>query len=362
MKQNHEFEKKFPFQLKLLETLFLSDKESKIVQRFLATSKGSNFLAVSEILRRSGFSEEATDLLVWGCHRFPKYSAGKIALAKNLFELGFFGDARGILLEKEVLKTNNTLGKKLLLKLAVLEGNESLAKSLLKDEYNGLILDQEMVNLCSSYKNGGFALIKSNLLKDLRQKGITVEWRLVFFSQRKKQLSRRELKAGESFVRTNDLSRTGKKLPFSSTGKEPFSDRSQLVDQYSIISVEELTKKLVHFRVSPLELVFSTKGYFSEREQKEFFKKGSLTKKEDGCNDHKKKGDIRQRQKQALRKSSEEKMRSSSEFVKEERPGKKKLLSLKGTKLLDLKGNQSSSQLRRDLKVDFYESLLRLLP
>ncbi|WP_165931688.1 tetratricopeptide repeat protein [Pseudobacteriovorax antillogorgiicola] len=154
-----------------MQDLSLSSLDRETLQTFKANPNGRVFLAITEILHKHGFEDDALQLLMQGVQQHPTYSAARVVLAKRLFKSSIFQEAWEILDQSPVSLRENKTAQILKFRLALLLGYEEKLVFLRQDMDVRGQLDGALRQLNDELKAKSFQDVRQAFLEVARAEG-----------------------------------------------------------------------------------------------------------------------------------------------------------------------------------------------
>ncbi|MCB9228785.1 MAG: hypothetical protein H6618_04160 [Deltaproteobacteria bacterium] len=150
----------------------LSRQEKQLCQDFAKQPEVSRLLSVFRMLKQKDSIQEAFVLLTWGVKKYPDYLPARIQLAHMLYDKGLIQDAWTCLsMASSQTLSENHMGQKLRLRLAVLLGMESLVNQILNSMENSGLRDAETTRLKEVLRSGGIRSACQLLIGEFQKKG-----------------------------------------------------------------------------------------------------------------------------------------------------------------------------------------------
>lgn len=149
------------------ELIGLTPQEIEVIKRFESDSRGSQFMAAAEILRKRGNVEEAIVIMEDGLKMFPQYHSARAALGRDYFLKGMMHEARAHIINATERSIDNAMAQRLRLKLdivfddknSVISQLDLMKKLIPDDDFTKSIRDLLTVNDWEACK----ALVQSEL-------------------------------------------------------------------------------------------------------------------------------------------------------------------------------------------------------
>jgi tetratricopeptide (TPR) repeat protein len=159
----------------ILNNLQLSRTEKEVVKRFEADPEGRAFLPVADILRSHRLQDECLELLTEGVGRHPTFTVARVVLARELLQKGLVTEAARTLDESPLSLKDNILAQKLHFRIAVLMGQEYLARSLYGNLKLQQMVDHETRALGDILEVSGFPKAREVILREYSDRSITLQ-------------------------------------------------------------------------------------------------------------------------------------------------------------------------------------------
>lgn len=159
----------------ILNGLQLSRTEKEVVKRFEADPDGRAFLPVADILRAQRLQDECLELLTEGVARHPTFTVARVFLARELLQKGLVTEAARTLDESPLSLKDNILAQKLHFRIAMLMGQEYLARSLYGNLKLQQMVDNETRILGDILEVSGFQKAREGVLREYADRGITLQ-------------------------------------------------------------------------------------------------------------------------------------------------------------------------------------------
>jgi tetratricopeptide (TPR) repeat protein len=150
----------------------LTAPEKELIDQFEKEPKATTCVASSDILRKRGYLDESIVLLEDTVKRFPSYMAARVALGKDYFSRGMFGDSQReieIALNQTI---ENLMAQRLQLKLALLNNDIPRCKQAV-EVLRALTPMDDFTRAAKEYVDmGDFGSARNMVLAELRKLGV----------------------------------------------------------------------------------------------------------------------------------------------------------------------------------------------
>jgi tetratricopeptide (TPR) repeat protein len=156
----------------MVAQLPLSRVEQEVLRRFQEDPSGRQFLPLSDVLRNHKLVDESLELLIQGVHNHPAFAIARVVLARELFQRGQVMDAWEALEKSPLPLADNILAQKLRLKMAVLLGDESTARSAMQLLRVQQGVDPDSRRIFDQLEVDGVQAARDNFRSELQKKGI----------------------------------------------------------------------------------------------------------------------------------------------------------------------------------------------
>jgi tetratricopeptide (TPR) repeat protein len=217
----------------------LSKPEQIALDHFKKKPEGRGFFAVAEILIRHERIEEAIQLLTEGLERHPHYSVARVYLSQLLFRKHFYREAWDALEASPSSLRTNLTAQILRLKLCVMLGFESQARSLCRELGALEFQDPEARMIIEKVQIKPFAQLRRDYAEHLKWPGLAPEAPRAGVAQEAVDTSVKEIQ--EQALASADFKERVAKGFFASPVTEIFVKRTPhaALDQ---ASVDDLTR------------------------------------------------------------------------------------------------------------------------
>lgn len=159
----------------MLFSLETTKEEQKLFKKFLKNPQGRLFLQVANILSSKGYSEEAIELLVEGCQRYPNHHSAAVQLAQYYFDRGLFTHSRNTLARHQIILDRNVKGATLWFYLSVLFDDFATSVQVLEGFFQAAVLDQEALKIGETLRRKGPYGAREDLVELLARKGVDLD-------------------------------------------------------------------------------------------------------------------------------------------------------------------------------------------